>query len=135
MPSNNFLEFLNLFLAIQGVIAVVVFSRYLLDQWPYWTNKPSTRLAMGFITFFSGFSFLRFWTWLIRFAEEQGFYVPPHHGTWSYQVRPLFVIGALVMTAGMICMMREISVWKNNAGWISVMLLSAVVAAIVAWGL
>lgn len=135
MPGNDFLEFLNLFLALQGAIATVVFGRYLLDRWPHWYEEPSTKMAIGFFIFFIGFTFLRFWTFLTRFAYEQGWYIPPKPGTIAYEVRPLFMIGAVIMTVGIICALREISVWKSNVGWTFVMTLNAILAAILAWGI
>jgi hypothetical protein len=133
LPSNDFLEFLNLFLTLQGLIAIIVFVRYLLDLWPNWWKRAYSRLALGFTVFFTGFTLLRFWTFLTRVAQVQGFYNPPEPGTLTYHIRPIFLISALIMTAGLICVLREISVWKSNWGWTFVMIACGLISAGVAW--
>ncbi len=133
MPDNEFLQFLNLFLAMQGIVAVIVFSRYLLDGWPRWYESRSYKMAIGFVFFFFGFTLFRFWFWFIRFAEEKGLYIPPQHNSFISKFRPVFMFGTIIMTWGLICVLREISVWKNSWGWVIVMLVIAGIAALLAW--
>ncbi len=134
MPDVDFLQFLNLFLAMQGVVAILVFSRYLLDRWPHWYEEQAARLAIGFVFFFAGFTLFRFWFWFIRLAEQNGLYIPPAPGSILFRLRPVFLLGSIVMTWGLICVLREISVWKSKLGWTALMVTIAILSGLLAFG-
>jgi hypothetical protein len=134
MFTDHFLEFLNLYLVLLDVVFVALMAYFIYRQNDW--KRPSSKLAIGLMTYVFGSGIVRGWTWIWRYVQAEHISVPftfPTDPLAAAQL-PVFPIGLIITTLGMVCIVRQfygtVSLWFS---WIVVG--SALLIAIgITWG-
>src|SRR6266702_5823747 len=125
MFSNDFLEFLNLYISILDFFLVGMFFAYLFKS--RWWSGPGSGLALALMLGYLGHGMIRGWTWFWRFNTQ-------HHLFQENLVDsiPVLPIGLMIVTVSVALIGRQISQIISLWLWIIVIIVSAEVAAFVA---
>ncbi len=121
MDINKFLEFLNLYLVLIDFLAMGVLAVFIIKRNDF-TNR-SSKLAIGLMTYTFGHALIRGWTLFWRIIQAKGISLP----SWidpsniSLASVPIFPIGLVITTAGLVCVVRILlSSFSNAWAWTAV---------------
>ena len=131
--SNDFLEFLNLYLVEMDAILVVVCAIYLAKRYAhngyggYFLSDYGVRMAIGLSLLTTGHGIIRGSTWAWRFFSSHGYDYPEN------KLIPLF--GLAVITMGMLILIHQISEVSKPWLWAVVIPGAITISALFAWGI
>jgi hypothetical protein len=134
--TNDFLEFMNLYLALLDLFAVIMLGRYIGRRWNpirYW-NDSGVQLAVGIFIHLTSLGGIRAWTFGWRFVDQHSDWFPPGVLLISRQA-PALPILILTATIGMLLIVRQLSGTMHWWLWGLIVVITAEISAFFAWAL
>jgi hypothetical protein len=122
--TNDFLEFMNLYIALIDLCALAILGMYLFEKFRDW-NGPGASMAVGLWVYVFGHVWVRGWTWGWRFLRSHGIGGDDPSFT-------MLSIGLILVSIGLVCVIRQLYTTVNVWSWYVLVILSGVIAAAVA---
>jgi hypothetical protein len=122
--ANDFFEFLNLYLVMLDIPALVILWRYLYANVGRW-GAAGTQLGIGLFIYVLGHTIIRGWTWVWRFSRNHNVEVD-----WIGLILPF---GLVITTVGLICVMRSVTGTISDRLWIGLAISFAIFAGLITW--
>lgn len=134
LMTNDFLEFMNMYLALLDVFAIIMLGRYIGRRWhpvKYW-NDRGVQLATGIFIHLASLGGIRLWTFGWRFVDQHSSWFSPNVAEVTRQapVLPFFIVLA---TIGMLMIVRQLSDTMRWWLWGLIVVITAEISAFFAW--
>jgi hypothetical protein len=120
VPTNDFLEFMNLYIILIDICAIAILGRYLLDKFSNWSGSGAS-LAIGLWVYIFGHVWVRSWTWAWRYLHSYDI---------SKETPPftMLSVGLIIISVGLVCIIRVLYTTVNVWSWYILVVLSGVIA-------
>lgn len=133
MSVNKFIEFMNLYLSSFDFCVMAVMFSYIFKAEKD-MKDPAFHLAIGLLLYITGHFWLRFWTWLQWYGVTHHHLAPPGPSWYDDPLQiPMFAAGMVLVTIGLIYILRPLSATIDNRIWYYVVPFITIVSIIITW--
>lgn len=129
MFSNDFFEFLNLYLVLMDAIVLVLLTVYLLKHSRVNWFDHATQIALALGLYVGGHGVIRGWTWFWRFSQSHGWLQSINVA----EASPVIPVGLVMTTAGLVWLSIRLYGTASLRLWVALTMLCAAIAAAVGW--
>jgi hypothetical protein len=128
MTTSDLLEFLNLYLVLLDIPAMVVLAVYLARRRVNLRRKNRdlpTDFAIALLIYVTGHTLTRGWSWAWHFQRNM-------HLEWlMFDATPIILATTLVTTIGLVCLMRVLVSVIDTRWWIGIAAAACAIASLV----
>lgn len=129
MMTNDFFEFINLYLLLVDGVVLFILTLYLLRSSNVSWLDYGTQVALSLGLYIGGHATIRGWTWFWRFSQSHGWWT----STTFTETIPVIPFGLAMSTIGLIWLSMRLYSSISLGVWLVLVTVAAMVAASVAW--
>jgi hypothetical protein len=142
MTVNKFIEFMNLYLSLFDICALVVLSCYIIkvnkkgffQRNSNFLLKPEFQLGLGLLTYILGHFWLRGWSWIQWYINDRHNEITSNPDWFNdHSQIPMFSVGIIITTIGLIFILRPLSTTVHPDIWYYCVPVITLGAIIITW--